>query len=127
VCLVKGLYICLSIGQTTPTYIPPLLYETRGRTLGRNWEKSLKSFPPCYSQSPILKDFTPPPPLKSENSQDYSQKPQRICMFMNLASGRSATVKTTFKKQPRYSLTASASGVRLIVPESGFSAPFLSI
>ncbi len=30
-----------------------------GRILGRNWDKSLKSFPPCYSQSPI---FNPPPP-----------------------------------------------------------------
>jgi hypothetical protein len=48
-------------------------------------------------------DFTPPPPppsksggsnvnivngnLKSENSQDNAQKPQRNCTFMNLASG----------------------------------------
>jgi hypothetical protein len=23
---------------------------------------SLKSFPPCYSQSPLLTDYTPPPP-----------------------------------------------------------------
>ncbi len=30
-----------------------------GRILGRNWDKSLKSFPPCYSQSPLLTDFTP--------------------------------------------------------------------
>ncbi len=36
-----------------------LLY--RGRILGRNWDKSLKSSPPCYSQSPLLKDFAPPP------------------------------------------------------------------
>ncbi len=35
----------------------------RGRILGRNWDKSLKSFPPCYSQSPLLTDFTPHPPL----------------------------------------------------------------
>jgi hypothetical protein len=34
--------------------------ENRGRILGRNWDKSLKSFPPCYSQSPLLTDFTPP-------------------------------------------------------------------
>ncbi len=35
-----------------------------GRILGRKWYKSLKSFPPCYSQSPLLTDFThPPPPL----------------------------------------------------------------
>ncbi len=32
-----------------------------GRILGRNWVKGLKSFPPCYSQSPLLKD--PPPPV----------------------------------------------------------------
>ncbi len=24
--------------------------------------KSLKGFPPCYSQSPLLTDLTPPPP-----------------------------------------------------------------
>jgi hypothetical protein len=62
--------------------------------------KSLKSFPPCYSQSPL-----PHFPLrksglklvcnvnivygnlKSENSQDYARKPQRTCTFMNSASG----------------------------------------
>jgi hypothetical protein len=52
-----------------------------------------KSFPPCYSQSPLPMDFTPPPPclkrvcnvkntvygnLKSENSQGYAQKPHEI-------------------------------------------------
>jgi hypothetical protein len=37
---------------------------SKGRILGRNWDKSLKSFPPCYSQAPLLMDFTPllPPP-----------------------------------------------------------------
>ncbi len=30
----------------------------RSRILGRNWDKSLKSFPPCYSLSPLLTDFT---------------------------------------------------------------------
>ncbi len=37
--------------------------ETRGRILGRNWGKSLQSFSPCYSHSPLITDFTPPPPL----------------------------------------------------------------
>ncbi len=68
----------------------------RGRTLGRNWFKSLQSFPPCYSQSPLP---TNPPPhphplnqrdlklvchvnivygnLMSENSQYYAQRPHR--------------------------------------------------
>ncbi len=30
---------------------------TRGRILGRDWDKNLKSFPPFYSQSPLLKAF----------------------------------------------------------------------
>ncbi len=34
----------------------------RGRILGRNWHKSLKSFPPCYSQSRLLRILLPPPP-----------------------------------------------------------------
>ncbi len=31
----------------------------RGRILGRNWDKRLDIFPLCYSQSPLLSDFTP--------------------------------------------------------------------
>jgi hypothetical protein len=80
-------------------------YEYRGRILGRNWDKILKSCPPCYSKSPQLTDCTPLPHplsksrlklvcnvnfvywiLKSENSQDYAQKPQRNCTLMNSAS-----------------------------------------
>jgi hypothetical protein len=67
-----------------------ILPVSRGRILGRNWDTSLKIFPPCYSQSPLLMDLTPPPPSQqkwfetgvcnvsivkgnqtSENSQDY--------------------------------------------------------
>ncbi len=75
----------------------------RGRILGRNWDKSLKSFPPCYSLSPLITDFTLPPlsksglklvcnvnivygNFKSKDCQDYSQKPQWNCMFMNSTS-----------------------------------------
>jgi hypothetical protein len=71
-----------------------------------NRDKSLNRFSPCYLQSPLLIDFTPPPPprksglklvcsvnilygnLKSANSQDYAQKPQRNCTFMNSPSGK---------------------------------------
>ncbi len=42
--------------------------EIGGRILGSNLDKSLKSFPPCYSQSPILKDFTTPPPPLSKSA-----------------------------------------------------------
>jgi hypothetical protein len=35
--------------------------KSRGRILGRNWDKSLKSFLPCFSQSPLIADSTPPP------------------------------------------------------------------
>jgi hypothetical protein len=31
----------------------------RGRIIGRNWDKRLEIFPLCYSQSPLLSDFTP--------------------------------------------------------------------
>jgi hypothetical protein len=31
---------------------------TRGRILGRHWDKSPKVFPPCSSQSPLLTEFT---------------------------------------------------------------------
>ncbi len=78
--------------------------EVQSRILGRNWDKSLKSFPSCYSQSPLANRFyssSPPPQksglklvcsvnivygnLKSENSQDYAQKSQRNFTFMKLA------------------------------------------
>ncbi len=37
----------------------------RGRILGRIWDKSLQSFPPCCgSQSPLQPDLAPPPPQK---------------------------------------------------------------
>ncbi len=67
---------------------------SRGRILGRNWNKNLKSFPPCYSQSPLLTDFTHPPPLKSGfklvckkvwELSDYAQKPQRNCSLIRLS------------------------------------------
>ncbi len=35
-------------------------------------------------------------PFKSENSQDYAQKPQRNCMFMNSVPGRSFTLLWNF-------------------------------
>jgi hypothetical protein len=48
----------------------------RGRILGRNEDKSLKRFPVVYGN------------LKSENSHDYAQKPQRNCTSLNtVASG----------------------------------------
>jgi hypothetical protein len=74
---------------------------SRGWILGRNWDKSLKIFPPCYSQSPLLKDFIPPwsksglklvcngnivyGNLKSDNSQVYGRKLNEIvCSWIRL-------------------------------------------
>ncbi len=81
---------------------------SRGWIIGLNWDivlSNIKKFSQSYSQSPLLTDFTPPPPplinsglklvcivnivygsLKSENSQDYAQKSQRNCTFINSAS-----------------------------------------
>jgi hypothetical protein len=36
--------------------------RSEAENLERNWEKRLKNFPPCYSQSLLLTDFTPHPP-----------------------------------------------------------------
>ncbi len=78
----------------------------RGAFLGRNLDKSLKNFSPCFSESPQQTYFTPPPlppppsksglklvcnvsivqNLKSKNSQDYIQTPQWNYTFMNSAS-----------------------------------------
>ncbi len=44
-------------------------YHRNMFTYGHTWKKSLRSFPPCYSQSPQLTDFTPtppPPPLEQK-------------------------------------------------------------
>ncbi len=67
------------------------LHKYRGRILGQKWDKSLNSFPSCYSQSSLLTYCTPSPPLskcglnlvwnlnivhgnlKSKSSQDYAQ------------------------------------------------------
>jgi hypothetical protein len=38
-----------------------LLVEEEG-VIGHNWDKNLKTFASCYSQSPPPADFTPPPP-----------------------------------------------------------------
>ncbi len=82
----------------------------RDRILGRDWDKSLNSFPPCFSQSPLLQISPPSPPpapeqglklvcnvsivygnLKSENSKDYAKKPYKNCTFKNPASVAVAT------------------------------------
>ncbi len=66
----------------------------RGRILGRNWDK-FASHSHVYANG----FYSPPPPLiklvcnlkngnlKPENSQDYAQKTQKNCTFMNSASG----------------------------------------
>ncbi len=60
---------------------------TRVRILGRNLDKSLQSFPPCYSQlacnvNIVYENLS----MRTLKSQDYAQKRQRNCMFMNSAS-----------------------------------------
>ncbi len=40
--------------------------ESICKILGRNWDKSLQSFPPWYSQSPLLTDFISLPSLEQK-------------------------------------------------------------
>ncbi len=76
-------------------------FISRGQILERNWEKvrrvfllAIQTLPPlgknglkliCYVNIVYGN-------LKSDNSQDYAQKPQRNCTFMNSASVGEATV-----------------------------------
>jgi hypothetical protein len=98
----KSFLHCLPNTYTVHTTCCANSFKSWGRILGRKWDKSLKSFP---EDSTLLTYFTPPLPmsksglklvcnvnillrnLKPENSQDYAQKHQRNCTFMNLASG----------------------------------------
>jgi hypothetical protein len=60
-----------------------LLCAYRGQILGRNCDKSRNSgWKLCSNVHIVYRN------LKSENSQDYAQKPQRNCTFMNSASGQ---------------------------------------
>ncbi len=79
---------------------------------GPTEDKCLKSLLFTVYATPLLTDFIPPPPhppsksglklvcnvnivlgnLKSDNSQDYAQKPQQNCTFMNSASGVDRTL-----------------------------------
>ncbi len=40
----------------------PISLSTEAKSLDVTWTKVLKSFPPCYSQSPLLPELSPPPP-----------------------------------------------------------------
>ncbi len=45
---------------------------SRGQILGRYLVKNPKNFLPCNSQSPVLKDFTPPPPRSKSDLKRVS-------------------------------------------------------
>ncbi len=62
----------------------------RGRILRRSWDKSLESFPPCYSQSPLLTDFNPPPPPKKSEL--------KLVCNVNIVYGN---LKSSESSQPR--------------------------
>ncbi len=52
-----------------------------GRVLGRIWDKSLQSFPPCYSLSPVqTADFAPPPPSLPDKKWFVTLSGKRIVL-----------------------------------------------
>ncbi len=72
------------------TYLYVLLMQrTNSWTKSRQKSRSLKSFPPCYSQSPLPYHLSYSlrnsyRNLKSENSQDYTQKLEILCSWIQL-------------------------------------------
>ncbi len=84
------------VGLPSIAYVWSLSIQTRGRILERDWDK-------VFLLAIHSHLYLPPPPqkkwfetglqckhwreiLKSENSQNYAQKTQRNCTFMNCAS-----------------------------------------
>ncbi len=70
------------------TFLRVQHFGTRGRILGRNWDKVLKSFPLWYSQSPILKD--PPPPEA------------KMVFIVNIVYGRKVMLVSTAGLDKKY-------------------------
>ncbi len=52
--------VCCLISKEICKLCPTFWFP--GNQRPNSWDKSLKSFPPCYSQSPLLTDFIPPAP-----------------------------------------------------------------
>ncbi len=100
-------FLCVCCGEACWNFNVLFSSYTRGRIQGRDWDKCLKSFFHCCSQSPLLRDFNPSPPpprtkvvwnwLYMETSglktrKIMPRKPQRNCTLMNSASGVHCTV-----------------------------------
>jgi hypothetical protein len=73
----------------------------RGRILGRNWDKGLKSFPPFYSQSPLLTDILPPPPLSKSGllCKHCIRKPQVLELSRLLTKNLNEIVRSWIRLQ----------------------------
>ncbi len=113
-----------------------------GRILGRNWDKSLKSFLLAIHSHLYYGFYSPRSPLlsksglklfcnvnieygnlKSENTQDCAQKPQRNCTFMNLASELSSQVWFEWCHVVEYKHYILAAGANSIVYCSQLNSP----
>ncbi len=69
-----------------------------GRTLGRNWNKSLKSCPPCHSQSPLLTDFYYPPPFPHTLSKSGMKLVCNVNIVYGISSLRTRICPETSSK-----------------------------
>ncbi len=139
------------VGGYTPTPFHYIYHHVKSCSVRSSWEgrytSPISSVPLCPLWSPLLTYFTPHPPssksgfklvcnvnivygnLKSENSQDYAQKPQRNCTFMNLASALHAlqkvgsnTGRKKWKAIKNYFLFLNLENRRIICLRTGISA-----
>jgi hypothetical protein len=81
-----------------------------------NWDKSFTSFPPCYSQSPLLTDFNTPPPPPSKSGL----KP--VCNVIILYGYLKSE---TFKNMPRNLNKIVRSWILLLIAD-GSSEKFVT-
>jgi hypothetical protein len=74
----------------TPKALQEVRSQSGGQILGRNWDKSLQRFPPCYSKSPLLRILLLP---------SLSNSGLKLICYVNILYGTSCL--ETLKIMPR--------------------------
>jgi hypothetical protein len=85
------------------------LQQSWGRILGRNWDKSLESFPPFYSQSSTNGFYPFPPPPSEKVVWNWF-----VQCKVNIVYGMATSGLRTLRIMPRNSNKISRTWIRLL-------------
>jgi hypothetical protein len=62
----KAIMTTFAFGSTCNLFLLRTQHIVLRQILERNWDKSLKSFPPCYSVTSTNGFYSPPPPAQTK-------------------------------------------------------------